>query len=396
MALEVGEAIRYPKTEHLFTSTMLYSLGDLVIAHYFPEIYRELEKVRRTEPESLASLEVDLLGKPLRRLAGTLAKQWSLPSNITNVIEATPDLPTHPWERPQQKLEGLVWGVNELCRGLLSPPTKPIQVGLRKILKHVSAGLQLPLPTLETIIIRAFRKGAQFSDTVKIEKDFFVPDVSWGTDRPLSPHIQLIQAIWKASDAEGYVFEANRVQTSEAASSASIGQSRRLPETDLLEWLQEFSLRALGTTDPNRILNWAAEGLHQAVKFERVVLTMLASAHGMIEPRVSYGEQVHNLLPLFRTPFNTHHIVAKLCKHFEPVQVGNLRTSLDIGQTPQEFLEKWGEGPCLFGPLFAKAQPVGLLVADHGISKRPISQSDYATFVMVLAQVNANLARLSI
>lgn len=395
MALEVGEAIRYPKTEHLFTSTMLYSLGDLVFANYFPEIYRELEQVRNSEPDRLASLEVDLLGKPLRSLAATMAKQWGLPSNITSVIEAKPNLSTHSWEGPQQRLEGLVYGVNELSRCLLSPPTKPIQDALRRILKHISTGLELPMPTLETITIRAFRKAAQFSDTVKIEKDFFVPDVSWGTVRPPSPHIPFIKAIWKASDVEGYVSAANRGNLSETASSASTSGSRRPPETDLLEWLQEFSLRALSTTDPNRILNWAAEGLHHEGKFERVVLTVLAPAHGMIEPRVGYGEHVHDLLPLFRTPFNSHHIVARLSKHCEPMRMDNLRTDIDIGQVPQEFLQKWGEGPCLFGPLFAKAQPVGLLVADHGISKRPISQSDYATFVMVLAQINANLARLS-
>lgn len=395
MALEVGEAIRYPKTEHLFTSTMLYSLGDLMIAHYFSEIYRELEQVRNTEPERLTALEIDLLGKPLRSLAGTMARQWGLPNNITSVIEATPNLSSHSWDRPQQRLEGLVYGVNELSRCLLSPPTKTIHGALRHILKHISAGLQLPMTTLEMITIRAFKKAAPFSDTVKIEKDFFVPDFSWGTIRPPSPHIRLIQAIWKASDAEGIISEASRVHTSDEASSTPTHQARKAPETDLLVWLQEFSLRALATTDPNRILNWAAEGLHQAAKFDRVVLTMLAPAHGMIEPRVGYGEQVQNLLPLFRTPFNTHHLVAKFCKHCEPMRVENLRNDIDIGQVPQEFLLKWGEGPCLFGPLYAKAQPVGLLVADQGVSKQPITQADYATFVMVLAQVNANLARLS-
>ena len=396
MALEVGESIRYSKTEHLFTSTMLYSLGDLVIAHYFPEIYRELEQVRKSEPERLASLEVDLLGKPLRNLAGTMAKQWGLPNNITSIIESTPNLSTHSWERPQQRLDGLVCGVNEMSRCLLSTPTKPIQIALRQLMRHLSTGLNLPMPTLEAITIRAFKKAAQFSDTVKIEKDFFVPDFKWGTVRPLSPHIRLVQAIWKASDVEGIVSEANRMSTPDAAPFQSTNQTRMPPNTELLVWLQEFSLRALGTTDPNRILNWAAEGLHQAAGFERVVLTVLSPAHGMIEPRVGYGEQVHNLLPLFRTPINTHHLVAKFCKHCEPMRVENLRTDIDLGQVPQEFLQKWGEGPCLFGPLFAKAQPVGLLVADHGLSRGPISESDYATFVMVLSQVNANLARLSI
>ena len=396
MALEVGEAIRHPKTEHLFTSTMLYSLGDLIIAHYFPEIYRELDHVRKTEPERFASVETELLGKPLRSLAGTMAKQWGMPSNITSVIEATPTLATHSWDRPQSRLEGLVYGVNELSRCLLSPPNKPNQVAIRQLLKHISGGLNLPLTTLESITIRAFKKAALFSDTVKIEKDLFVPDGRWGTMRPPTPHLHLIQAIWKASDVEGMISRAHQTHTSEEVSSNSPGATSPPEESDLLGWLQGFSLRALTTTDPNRILSWATEGLHQAGKFDRVVLTLLAPAHGMIEPRLGQGEQVQALLPLFRTPFNTHHIVAKLCKNCEPLRVNNLRTDMDLGQVPQEFLQKWGEGPCLFGPLFAKTQPVGLIVADHGTSKRPISESDYATFVMVLAQVNANLARLSI
>ncbi|MEC4670965.1 MAG: hypothetical protein VST66_03675, partial [Nitrospirota bacterium] len=62
---------------------------------------------------------------------------------------------------------------------------------------------------------------------------------------------------------------------------------------------------------------------------------------------------------------------------------------------PPEFIYQWGEGPCLLGPLYAKSRSVGVIVVDRGITGQPITQADFATFVMVLAQVNTNLTRLA-
>ncbi len=90
-----------------------------------------------------------------------------------------------------------------------------------------------------------------------------------------------------------------------------------------------------------------------------------------------------------------HNFLTASLKGGEPVKVESLRAEMNAGRIPPEFIYQWGEGPCLLGPLSAKSKPVGVIVVDRGITGQPITEADYATFVMVLAQVNANLTRLA-
>ena len=400
-AMELGEASRFPKNGNLFTSTMLYTLGDLVLANYVPDVYHRLEVARRTDPTSVSNLEMELLGMPLKGLSSLIAKEWGLPDNIIKIIKATPHLDGKVLDNQQEKLVGIAYSANELGRCFLSSPTAFNQATMRKLIEKIPHALTIPPRSMKTILLNTFTKVAQFADAVNIETRYFLPNSHWAKLPPPNPYHALMNEIAKVTNALKQKEPNLRLRTADQEDepspssqiSTEVEPASGVPE--VFSWLQEFSQKALSTSDANHILNLGATGLYKAAQFERVVLTLLSPETGILEPRIGHGPDVQNLFPLFRCPIKGHHLLAVTCSRYEPMKVENLRAEVQMGRLPQEFLNQWGETVCLLGPLFAKGKPVGVLVADRGITKNPITENDYATFMMVLAQINMNLTRLA-
>lgn len=396
-AMELGEVSRPPKNENLFTSTMLYTLGDLVLAHYVPDVYHRLEVARKTDPANVQALEVEMLGVPLKVFATLIAKEWGLPSNITQVIKANPRLDGNIWDKPQDKLVGIVYSANELGRCFLSSPSTFNQSSMRKLIEKIPQSLAIHPRNMKPILIHTFSKAAQFAEAVNIDLKYFLPNTQWAHLPAPNPYQGLMAEISKAAKeiktkkrlirAEGVIDQDQDPNPEDTSQPASTQKS--------FAWLQDFSLKALTTRDANRILNLGAEGLHTACRFERVVLILLSPETGMLEPRTGFGPQVKEKCPLFRCALKSQHLLATACKQYAPMKVDNLQAEVHMGRISQEFLQQWGNTSCLIGALMAKAKPVGVIFADRGISKAPINENDYSTFMMVLAQINMNLSRLA-
>lgn len=400
-ATELGEASRFPKNGNLFTSTMLYTLGDLVLAHYVPDIYHRLDVARHTDPTTVASLETELLGMPLKGLATMIAKEWGLPENITRVIQATPHLDGKMWEHQQDKLVGIVSAANELGRCALSPPTAFNQATMRKLIENIPKALMIPPRTMKTILLHTFSKVVQFADAVNIERKYFLPNTQWATLPAPNPYQRVMTEIAKVANTqkkEGpkiHLMAMNHEDESDPLSSPSSPEEPMPMSSDVFSWLQEFSLQAVSTSDATQILKLGAAGLHKAGQFERVVMTLLSPETGMLEPRIGHGPQVQDLFPLFRCPAKGYHLLAVACNRYEPMKVDNFQAEVQMGRIAPEFLKQWEDTTCLFGPIFAKAKPLGVIIADRGVTNTPITDHDYSIFMMVLAQINMNLTRLT-
>lgn len=175
-AMELGEVSRHPKNGNLFTSTMLYTLGDLVLAHYVPDVYHRLEIVRQTDPANVHALEIDMLGVPLKTFATMIAKEWGLPSQISQVIKANPHLDGKIWEKPQDKLVGIVYSANELGRCFLSSPSPFNQLAMRKLIEKIPQSLAIHPRSMKSILLHTFTKAAQFAEAVNIDQQYFLPN----------------------------------------------------------------------------------------------------------------------------------------------------------------------------------------------------------------------------
>ncbi len=202
-AQEMEEACKFRKNPNLFTCTMLYTLGDLVLAHFLPSIYDTLETAQYDEPERVQALERELLGQTFQRLAGKLVKNLGLPNNIIAIIETKPNLSTQQWSTTHDRLAGLVVVANKIVNCLLSPPAPSVQASLEELLARLPQALNISPQALQTITVTAFQKSDQFSNILNIEKQYFVPHFAWKKfDRIAIPLKDFVREIW--SDLDSY------------------------------------------------------------------------------------------------------------------------------------------------------------------------------------------------
>lgn len=394
-ARELEEAANFPKNPNLFTSTMLYTLGDLMLAHYLPDIYHILESTRRHDPDRVNTLESELLGQSLRSLATKMAREWGLPSTITQLIETSPNLSEQTWDQPKDRLIGLVCTANQLGYCLLSQPTPHTQAKLEELLRRVPKALNIRPRELKTITINAVQKACQLSHVVNLSQAYFVPHYDWDTQNAPGNIKAFITEIWKATNTPKGVHPDTGADQPEQHHAQTTSMDPPISTLNTILWVQEFTLKAQSTSDPSQLLQWAVEGLWNSGGFERVVLLLLSPDSGCLEPRTGYGEGVEGLLPHFRCELKAQHTFANASRGCETVKIESLREEMNEGRISAEFVQQWGEGGCLLGPVFANTNHVGLVVADKGTSHQQITQMDFANFAMVLGQINMNLSRLS-
>ncbi len=201
VAQELEEACKFPKNSTLFTCTMLYTLGDLVLAFFLPSIHHTLETAHYYEPEQVQRLEHELLGQPFHRLASKLARHLGLPQNLIALLETKPNYSTQQWTTSHDRLAGLVYVANALGNCLLAPPAPSIQASLQELLEYFPEALKLSPKVLEALTINAFQKTDQFSSLLKIEKQYFLPHFAWNKlDRIALPLKDFIGAILNATN----------------------------------------------------------------------------------------------------------------------------------------------------------------------------------------------------
>ena len=196
LAQELEEACKFQKNPNLFTCTMLFTLGDLVVAHFLPSIYEALETAHYHEPERVQALERELLGQTFQRLAGKLAKNFGLPNNIIALIETKPNLSMQQWSTTHDRLAGLVVVANQIGNCLLSPPAPSVQDSLEELLARLPKTLNISAHTLQVSTSTAFQKSDQFSHILNIETQYFSPHFAWKkSDRIASPLKDFIREI---------------------------------------------------------------------------------------------------------------------------------------------------------------------------------------------------------
>ena len=395
-ALELGKATQYQDMGVLFTNTMLYTLGDLVLAFCRPDLSEKLEFERATSPNGVAKLELELLGQPLSRFGAAIAKHWHLPASLIDLLEKRPILTGQRLDTQQKQLEGLVHSANELSRCLLNPPSESREETFQDLKTLIPPSFGLKYETLVEVVIKAFANASQFSDIVKIDQSYFLPMTteSGVNTHLMSGHItqKILRAIQPTSEDHS-----RSIVDSQVSAPSVVIPGKKKPEARVIpvDFIQPFTIKALEIREPNALLTSAAEGLHFSCGFQRVVLSLIVPDDGMLKARVGYGPNVQTLLPLFNCSLKDNNFFIHALQGYNPIKIASLNPEVEAGRLPKEFLQKWGDHPCFVGPLFTPIKPIGLIIADQGTGNHNLTDGDYDTFVIVLSQVNTNLARLA-
>lgn len=82
----LADAMDYKNIEDLFTVSMLYNIGKLIIAAYFSEDHQKIVDLRNTEGISTSEAEQQVLGITHADIGGLVLERFNIPADICDAV----------------------------------------------------------------------------------------------------------------------------------------------------------------------------------------------------------------------------------------------------------------------------------------------------------------------
>ncbi len=382
-ASELGIAIGYPQPGQLFTSTLLYSIGDLAVAYEDPDLFIALQAISKKtkRPAECVLEETRLIGVPRLTLAQALAHMWKLPDDLIELFRHAEAPPMSRWQSEFQTYRGIVVGSIRLVEVLTGSAPRTAREEAKKTLQD---GSGLSSGAFTDLTTRAMDRGRQLIRSMGLSID--------SSEEPMPPSTEL-----EAIGALPQPLPMNHTAGNEQA----IGPPRDDPaapiQTKPLETLLAFQNSLQAAKDLNSLLGACVQSLHQDAGFHRVGLALLnQNDSDLLVGRLVLGGNPPALYlrSLSGSLSREHQFFLMVLKRIDPLLVPNF-SDQKAGTLKQDFLEVWKPTSAIVAPLRVGAKPIGLIYCDRSAGSQPVQPQDYQAFQLFFAQTTLGLNRLA-
>lgn len=382
---ELGAALEHPQPSHLFTSAMLYSIGDLAIAYQDWTLYRALQDVSKKtrNADERRTEEVRLIGISRSTFAQALARLWNLPESLVDLFGHAQKLPRGRWENVHQTYQGIVIGSIRVVEGLAGGGS-PGAVEDAKRLLLIGSGL--PSGRFSDLMISAMDRGRQLIRSMGLAID--------PSDEGMLPLID--------HDGDGlpssYKVPARPAPMSQPSPLPQRADTGPTPlQARPFETLQAFQDALQQAKDLNALLIDFAQALHRDAGFHRVGLALLnTNDSDLLVGRLVLGLPAPSLYlnALSGSLSREHRFFLDVLKRLDPLLVTQLTKEEIAGMKPQ-FLDIWRPGSAILFPLRIGPRPMGLIYCDRGVSSPPLSAQDYQSCQLFFTSVTLGMNRMA-
>ncbi len=374
-ANELGLAMEHSSLSHLFSSTLLYSLGDLAIANHAPELYHSLRSLRLTAKTPAAQVieETELLGVPTFRLAQALAQMWMLPPHLVELFSVKVDDLNGRWESHRQAFNGLAIGSTALVAAMASPSSHTAVEAAKHLLL---TGTALPSHLFGDTMARALDRGKQLVRSAGLSSDF-LKDLSEKKAERQIPSVP--------------------TQEPAAPTAPTSAREQSVMKTKPLETLQALQTALQETKDLNSLLGTCVQALHRDAGFTRVALSLLnPNDSDQLIGRLSLGVDPPDayLACLSGSLSKDHPLWLHLLKRSDPQWVKDFSAAMSEPPHPT-FLRLWNPGSAIIAPLRIGTRPIGMIYCDAGPLPNQIRPEDYQAFQLFFNQTTLSMNRLA-
>ncbi len=391
-AQEIGKILHFAEPGYLFTNAMLYSLGDLILALCRPEVAEQLETLRLSDPTKVPKAELALLGRPLSTIAAAMAKHWHLPTSLIQLLEKKPVWSKIRPDNDQQIMEGIVRAANELSYCLLNPSGEGQEKVFQTLMQQFLPSVSLSFTQLEQVVTNAFMQASEMASAIDIQHQHFIPAI-------LSEHTPIHnQQLEKLTVAVQKTMHSDEIQDQQEGASPQMPANVQLNRSSISSSdnpLLDYALAVTKVPEPSKLLTLATHTLFVSCGFEQVLLAFTIPGKEKLEAKICYGAESESIQGAFHCPLTKGNFWHRLLHQYHPLQFLSIRDEDRTNETPSDFLELWGNGPGLVGSLYTPTKPIGLILANQGSTGKPLTDTDFAAFSLILSQTNASLARLA-
>ena len=334
------------EAEEAFLGAMFQNLGRLLAECYLPEEAQQIRQAvhgKESQGDVRALREAAskrVLGLTLDELGAGVAKAWSLPDTLQQVLRV-PDgeVPTKP-ERGSERLRWLGRMSADIADAMLGADGDAQADALRLVAERYAPALDLSPREIVAAVQASRLRVNQMAQAMGVS-------VAAGV-----PARRLLEATQPAAPGDD--------KTPVAAGSGDT-------QAQLSRALEEVRSRvAAKTLRVNELLQLVLDTMHKAVGFRCVVLCLRDPTSGNLLGRVGLGPEANEMSSLFRIKPDmaaVGDLFAWLTAKGADLLVSDSKTV--IGRLPTWYRENINAPTFLLLPLMVKGKPIGLIYADQ-------------------------------
>ncbi len=380
-AKALGEGLRLPDTEGIFTTSQLQSIGTLAVALYLPNEFKRIEQLMNDEGVAFEEACQRVLDLSPFELSEGILKVCNLPEEL--VAKAPNWSSSMRWNLRERK-EAIVVFANQVVNLLLSPLTDESVARLNEQIQHASETFNVPVRRMQEILAEAFQKACSMGKSLGLDSSYFCPQV---------------RGDGRLSD-----LGANSLIESSVAFSQMVEQKKpgppRHPEpakpsgspTLLVNSLKDLSTQVMTGNDFNAVVRSVLEGLHQALGFDHALVLLMVPGKPLAVGRYGLGSDVPALLPLFVVPTDVEGDILAQCMAKRVPMRFAADAALPL-PLPPGILDAVHPSAFALGPLCLPTRTVGLIWVDQRSGQ--IDDAKWDSFQLFVMQANLALLRLS-
>ncbi|GMR09089.1 MAG: hypothetical protein BMS9Abin26_2103 [Gammaproteobacteria bacterium] len=369
--------------DEVYTATLLYELGEMILWYLVPNALRRIAQLHDRQNIPQDEAEYVTLGFSIQEYTMALAEQWGLPTILVHSLN------------PENANEQRAYGVMLANKFAQISAQDWNSEESQELTEAVAAYLQLPFESAHRWIMNSANDSV--TDELYADSNYsqsLRTTLEAEEEKEAAAAAALMEDALLGTGTEESETDSEPERSADDRESTSIClMPRNEIYLDTIARLTE--VRDVPPTPPE-IINDVMHGLHEGVGLNRVVFALLHKDGKSINAKFLRGTENDPLFNRFEITLDPDNLFTHLMTKSQSLWINDSNRERYWSMLPNEFIEMINV-ECFFCiSIVAKGKPVGLIYADRHGSKCLLDAKSYSEFkkVCLLAAKRLEIARM--
>ncbi len=279
--------------EEVFIVALFLRLGKHLAIFYFPEEYREIERLIANRGLSELNASKEVMGASYVELGAAIARQWQLPDLVVRGINGSASTAGTQPNSPADQAVAIAAFSNELAE-VFARGGHDVAANLEALTSRYKRTLKINAEELKKVVTVGMERVTEYARILNINTrdSALCANISRTTGRPMPTTEAAASAAAPGADHTA-------AMASSAEESEDAAMKRRML---LINSISEIATTVMGEYNLNNVLVMILETLYRGIGFSRVLMVVKDARTRTMQARFGFGEGVDELIPKFHYP----------------------------------------------------------------------------------------------
>ena len=367
--------------EEAYLSSLLFGLGEIIVACTLPEQYRRMLRMRNHKQKPWKTIQAEVLGITLDELGQEIAVGWGYPKQVLQTMKAVELSSIDKDTELLNALPTLTDGLIQQIYGTDAASTHDYS----QLVEQLSEVSGIAYDAIADTTLQCFSQVAKTSRDYGLKGRALIPEFTESGHQERDEMVRQMAFI-----AHSEVVEVPYEISQETLKSSQIAVKRSQQQLDYLNRLSELITSGKKI---HEVFKLAVAAIHKCGDFDRCMLCLLNTAHTHISVKLIEGEQLEPLQAYFERSKNgkSDDLFFKVMNKQVTLLVNDLEEDGWSERLPKGFSDKVQCQGFVLIPLTMGQRVIGMIYADKLKGNGAVQDEDFNMFNQFATQTRLAL-----